>query len=80
MFLLISEGYGQKLLNTLRWVNGINEFPQILGREFTGVVKQKGASAGNVEVGDVVWGVLSPHLVGAHAEYVTVDQSTVSRL
>lgn len=31
-----------------------------------------------IQIGDKVWGVKMPHKRGSHAEYVVVDQKTVS--
>lgn len=63
----------------LRWFSRVNEFPLILGREFSGIVKDKGANVrDDIQIGDKVWGLVSPQRPGAHAEYVVVDQSTVS--
>lgn len=65
-------------MNTLRWIGKINEFPLVLGREFCGVVKDKGKSVrGDIQIGDKVWGVVPPHLSGSIAEYVVVHQNTV---
>lgn len=73
-------GYGRRGLNTLRWFSKVNEFPLILGREFCGIVRGKGSKVReDIEIGDKVWGVVSPQRPGAHAEYVLVDQSTVSQ-
>lgn len=80
LFLIrISVGYGRTGLSTLRWFSSINEFPLILGREFSGIVKEKGAKVReDIQIGDKVWGLISLERPGAHAEYVVVDQSTVS--
>lgn len=75
---LMTEGYGERVMNTLRWINKIPKFPIILGREFSGIVKAKGRSVKRFNVGDKVFGVVPPHKTGAQAEYVVVDQSTVS--
>lgn len=73
-------GYGRATLSTLRWFSKIKEFPLILGREFCGIVKGKGSKVrDDIRIGDKVWGLVSPQRPGAHAEYVVVDQSTVSR-
>lgn len=73
------DGYGQRVLNTLRWISKIDEFPLILGREFCGVVRAKGKSVRNeIQIGDKVWGVVSPHQQGSIAQYVVVDQLFVS--
>ncbi|XP_055297425.1 reticulon-4-interacting protein 1 homolog, mitochondrial-like [Sitodiplosis mosellana] len=77
---LMTEGYGQRVLNTLRWISEINEFPLILGREFCGVVRAKGQSVrADIQIGDKVWGVVPPHQPGSIAEYVVVDQSVITR-
>lgn len=66
------------MLNTLRWISKINEFPLILGREFCGVVRGKGKSVrADIQIGDKVWGVVPPHRSGSLAELVVVDQHTV---
>lgn len=59
-------------------MNGIQEFPITLGRDFVGIVKAKGRRVSdNIEIGDKVWGVIEPHQVGALAEYIVVDQKYV---
>lgn len=74
-----SDGYGRTVLNTLRFFSKVNEFPLILGREFCGVVKARGKKVrDDIQIGDKVWGVVSPQRPGSQAEYVVVDQSTVS--
>lgn len=78
-FTFTSVGYGRAGLSALRWFSGINEFPLILGREFSGIVKEKGAKVReNIQIGDKVFGLIALQRPGAHAEYVVVDQSTVS--
>lgn len=73
-----SAGYGQTVLNSLRHLNRIKEFPLILGREFSGIVKAKGKSVRkNIQVGDKVFGIVPTHQPGSLAEYVVVDQNTV---
>lgn len=74
----VSAGYGQRVLNSLRHLNRIKEFPLILGREFSGVVKARGKSVRkNLQVGDKVFGIVPTHQPGSLAEYVVVDQKTV---
>lgn len=71
-------GYGRTGLNTLRWFSKINEFPLILGREFCGIVKEKGHKVrDDIQIGDKVFGLVSLQRPGAQAEYVVVDQSVV---
>lgn len=75
----VSDGYGARVLNTLRWLTNKNEFPLVLGREFCGVVKQKGSAVrADIQVGDKVWGVISPHQDGSIAEYVVINEIFVS--
>ncbi|XP_055297424.1 reticulon-4-interacting protein 1, mitochondrial-like [Sitodiplosis mosellana] len=77
---LMTAGYGQRVLNTLRHLKKIKEFPLILGREFSGVVKAKGKSVRkNIQVGDKVFGIVPTHQPGSLAEYVIVDQKTIVR-
>lgn len=65
-------------MNKLRRLNWIKEFPLILGREFTGVVRAKGWRVRrDIKVGDTVFGISAAHQPGALAEYVVVDQATV---
>lgn len=65
-------------MNTLRWFSKDDEFPLILGREFCGVVKERGQNVrDDIQIGDKVWGLATPHHPGSHAEYVVVDQNTV---
>lgn len=72
-------GYGRTGLSTLRWFSKIKEFPLILGREFSGIVRQKGDKVrDDIQIGDKVWGLVGVQRPGSHAEYVVVDQSTVS--
>lgn len=66
------------MLNTLRWITKVNEFPLVLGREFCGVVRDKGKSVrADIQIGQKVWGVVPPHRHGSIAEFVVVDQYTV---
>lgn len=58
------------------------EFPLTLGRDFTGIVVQKGMNIedSDLRVGDKVWGVIPPHKPGCHAEYVLAEKCNVSFL
>lgn len=56
-------GYGRTGLSTLRWFSKINEFPLILGREFSGIVRQKGDKVrDDIQIGDKVMGLVSPQV------------------
>lgn len=55
------------------------EFPFTLGRDFVGVVVNKGMSVReSLRVGDRVWGTVPFHRDGSHAEYITTDACLVS--
>jgi len=76
-------GYGNVLLNTLKQVDFLcsssQQFPLTLGRDFTGEVVAKGNAVGkSFRVGDVVYGVVPPHLQGCHAEEVVVSDSLLA--
>lgn len=74
----VTAGYGQTVLNTLRRFNKIEEFPLVLGREYSGIVKARGKSVRkNIQIGDKVFGIVPAHHAGSLAQYVVVDQNTV---
>lgn len=67
-------------MNILRCCSNVDEFPLILGREFCGVVKERGEKVrDDIQTGDKVWGVIPSNMTGSQAEYIVVDQSTVSK-
>lgn len=77
--ILMCNGYGSKMLNAMRCDSSGIEFPLTLGREFSGVVVQKGMGVNSsLQMGDEVWGVVQPHKSGSHAEYVVVPSFCVS--
>lgn len=54
------------------------EFPLTLGRDFSGVIVDKGHNVGNdFKVGDLVYGIVPIHRQGSHAEAVALDVSNV---
>ncbi|TDG43819.1 hypothetical protein AWZ03_009769 [Drosophila navojoa] len=75
-------GYGSKLLNQFRCqANDDIEFPLTLGREFCGVLVQKGMGVCHqqLQLGTRVWGVVPiPNSNGAHSEYVVVPASCIA--
>lgn len=67
------------MFNLLRWKTENSEFPLTLGVEFYGVVRSKGSDVSkHINIDDKVYGVSLPQRGGCHAEYVVVDQSSVS--
>ncbi|XP_053606943.1 reticulon-4-interacting protein 1, mitochondrial isoform X2 [Plodia interpunctella] len=74
----MTGGYGSRVLNTLRALEGGEgvEFPLVPGRDFVGEVAEAGPGA-RLRPGSRVWGVVPPHRPGAHADYVVLDQRWV---
>ncbi|KAL1138321.1 hypothetical protein AAG570_008385 [Ranatra chinensis] len=74
------DGYGNTVLDTIRQIDGTyDEFrPKILGRDFCGEIISKGNSVrSELSIGDIIYGVVTPHLQGCHAEQVVVDENMV---
>lgn len=55
------------------------KFPQIPGRDFSGVVAGLGASVGDLKVGDAVFGVLASGREGTYAEKIAVAAAIVAK-
>src|SRR5450432_3638176 len=49
---------------------GLNKFPHILGRDFSGIVSAVGAGVSEFKVGDAVFGVTDQGIEGAYAEKI----------
>lgn len=76
---LISGPFGVPLPN-LRNIfqrSAAIEFPLVLGRDFSGVVVEKGHAVDSLKVGDQVYGVLGVQRQGSHANYVVAAADTV---
>lgn len=54
------------------------DFPDVLGRDVSGVVIASGANVTNLKPGDEVFGVCPPNRWGSHAELVAVDGSILA--
>ena len=54
------------------------EFPDVLGRDVSGVVKSVGANVTDLKAGDEVFGTCPPNRWGSHAELVVVDADVVA--
>lgn len=72
------SGYGETLLNVWREVENVDEFPLILGRDFSGEVVKTGRLARRYQKGDRVWGTPSVITGGAHAEFIVASQDEMS--
>ena len=84
---LISQGYGHSLFRLVRVLNDTvspdkltyDKFPMTLGRDFSGVIVNKGAAVNKFKIGDSVWGVIPPYLnTGSHASLVLACSDHVS--
>lgn len=54
------------------------EFPITLGRDFCGEIVNKGMGVrSDLQIGQKVWGVISPHQQGCHSEYAIADANNV---
>ncbi|XP_075233279.1 NAD(P)H oxidoreductase RTN4IP1, mitochondrial-like [Lycorma delicatula] len=82
---MMISGYGASVLNTLRQVEHCTlapelEFPLILGRDCCGEVIAKGNDVGDdLNVGDIVYGVIPVHHQGCHAENVVLNKRLVRK-
>lgn len=80
-----SEGYGKELIGRIRQVKNKSlikpvEFPLIFGRDFVGEIVAKGPSSvtnNDLNVGDVIMGVVAPFEQGCHSEFVSVPGTQV---
>lgn len=71
---MMKDGYGEKLINMIRWQLGVkhfagSEFPLTLGRDFSGVVTAVGKEVTGFKVGDEVWGATGGFRQGCHADF-----------
>jgi NADPH:quinone reductase-like Zn-dependent oxidoreductase len=55
------------------------KFPQIPGRDFSGVVASAGAGVGDLKVGDAVFGVLAAGREGAYCEKIAIAAAIVAK-
>ncbi|XP_066978758.1 reticulon-4-interacting protein 1 homolog, mitochondrial-like isoform X2 [Macrobrachium rosenbergii] len=82
-------GYGSGMLNIMRMMSQLEqgiadmnhiEFPLTVGRDFAGEVVAIGHGVTDMSIGDKVFGVVSPHCQGSHAEYVVTSSSNVTSI
>ena len=70
------KGYGRAMINSVKKMSNVKEFPLILGRDCSGVVVKKGKMVNRLKEGDEVWCTKWPTAgQGTHAEYVVVSQN-----
>ena len=72
--LMKREGYGSAIFEKQRRQN----FPWILGSDFSGNVVSAGNKVKRFKEGDEVWGCTSNASVGTYAEYVVINQDEVN--
>ena len=54
-------------------------FPYILGRDFSGVIREVGLNVDDLKVGDAVFGVCDVGQEGAYAEQIAIKASIVAK-
>ncbi len=57
----------------------LDKFPQILGRDFSGIVSAVGAGVTDFKVGDAVFGVTDQGIEGAYAEKIAIKANIVAK-
>ena len=72
--LMKREGYGSAIFEKQRRQN----FPWILGSDFSGNVVSAGNKVNRFKEGDEVWGCTSNASAGTYAEYVVINQDEVN--
>ena len=84
--LLMIKGYGREIIDSLNVITqatkcklSYDKFPLVLGRDFAGVVRSTGAAVTKFQVGDQIWGSLSPFKQGSHCKYLVASEEELSR-
>ena len=57
----------------------LDQFPHILGRDFSGVISAIGAGVSDLKIGDAVFGVLDVGIEGTYAENLSVPAALVAK-
>lgn len=83
--LLMIKGYGREIIDNVNVLTqstkcklSYDKFPLVLGRDFAGVVRSTGAAVTKFQVGDQVWGALSPFKQGSHCKYLVASEHELS--
>lgn len=85
---LMCYGYGNELLEKLDFLtstrcraSGISfdRLPLTLGRDFSGIIVDKGCNVKNVDINDAVMGAIPPYRQGCHGHFVIAKDSEVSQ-
>ncbi|GAB6032508.1 Reticulon-4-interacting protein 1, mitochondrial [Chamberlinius hualienensis] len=74
----MTKGYGRNVVGAMRNMknllgNNLSEFPLILGRDFSGVIRDKGSDVKTFQIGDEVMGVVLAPNQGTHAHYTVAS-------
>jgi len=83
--LVMIKGYGREILDNINVITQITKcklsydrFPLVLGRDFSGIIRNVGANVTKFKVGDEIWGSLSPFKQGSHCKYIVASQDELS--
>ena len=57
----------------------LNQFPHVLGRDFSGVVSALGADVADFAVGDAVFGVTDQGIEGTYAEKIAIKAAIIAK-
>lgn len=85
---LMCYGYGNELLEKLDFVTStrcrapgvsFDRLPLTLGRDFSGIIVDKGCNVKNVNINDTVMGAIPPYKQGCHSHYVIAKDSEIIR-
>jgi NADPH:quinone reductase-like Zn-dependent oxidoreductase len=55
------------------------QFPYILGRDFSGIVAERGPGVSDLQVGDEVFGVCDAGIEGAYAEKIAINADIIAK-
>ncbi len=57
----------------------LDQFPHIMGRDFSGVISAVGSGVTDLKLGDAVFGVLAPGIEGTYAEKLAIPATLIAK-
>jgi NADPH:quinone reductase-like Zn-dependent oxidoreductase len=57
----------------------LDQFPHIMGRDFSGVISAVGSGVTDLKLGDAVFGVLAPGIEGTYAEKLAIPAALIAK-